>query len=122
MVDLDLRWGVTEEEAENGKVLEIILEEIERSRPFFIALLGERYGSLPKKLSQGTEIVYPWLKKYRDHSITALRSCMVCSLIRSLLSEVSSISVTPKSFVKFQRKKELILNLKIHKQHRNLLP
>ena len=42
LVDLDLRWGVTEEEAEQGKVLEIVLNEIDRSRPFFVAILGER--------------------------------------------------------------------------------
>ena len=30
LVDMDLRWGVTEEEAEHGKVLEIILDEIDR--------------------------------------------------------------------------------------------
>ena len=30
LIDLDLRWGVTEEEAEQGKVLEVILDEIDR--------------------------------------------------------------------------------------------
>ena len=40
LVDIDLRWGITEEEAEQGKALEICLEEIERSRPFFIGVLG----------------------------------------------------------------------------------
>ena len=39
VVDLDLRWGVTEEEAEQGKVVGIILDEIDRSGPFF----GDRY-------------------------------------------------------------------------------
>jgi hypothetical protein len=33
LVDVDLRWGVTEEEAEQGKVLEVCLNEIERCRP-----------------------------------------------------------------------------------------
>ena len=32
LVDVDLRWGVTEEEAEQGKVLEVCLDEIERCR------------------------------------------------------------------------------------------
>lgn len=47
LVDVDLRWGVTEEEGQSGKALEICLEEIEKSRPFFIGLIGERYGWIP---------------------------------------------------------------------------
>lgn len=72
LVDLDLRWGVTEQEAERGKVLEVILEEIDRSRPFFIAILGERYGSVPDKVPEDTEFAYPWIRDYPSHSITAL--------------------------------------------------
>jgi telomerase protein component 1 len=59
LVDLDLRWGVTEEEAEQGRVLEIVLDEIDRSRPFFIAILGERYGSVPDKVPEDAEFAYP---------------------------------------------------------------
>lgn len=52
--EIDLRWGVTEEEAKNGRTVEICLEEIERCRgvkppPFFIGFLGERYGWIPKE-------------------------------------------------------------------------
>jgi tetratricopeptide (TPR) repeat protein len=72
LVDLDLRWGVTEAEAEQGKVLDFVLDEIERSRPFFIAILGERYGTVPEKLPQDTEFTHPWLRDYTDHSLTAL--------------------------------------------------
>ena len=72
LVDMDLRWGVTEEEAEHGKVLEIILDEIDRSRPFFIAILGERYGSVPDKLTEDAEFAHPWLRDYPNHSITGL--------------------------------------------------
>jgi len=64
LVDVDLRWGVTEEEAEQGKVLEIILNEIDHSRPFFIALLGELYGSIAEKVPDDTNFTYPWLKGY----------------------------------------------------------
>ena len=46
---IDLRWGVdtsnmTSREALN-KVLHICRDKIHASRPFFIALLGTRYGS-----------------------------------------------------------------------------
>jgi hypothetical protein len=49
LVDVDLRWGITEEEAQQGKVLPICLAEIDRSRPFFMGFLGERYGWAPEK-------------------------------------------------------------------------
>ena len=45
--EVDLRWGITEEEASNGGVVAICLQEIDRSRPYFIGLLGERYGWVP---------------------------------------------------------------------------
>lgn len=49
--EIDLRWGVTEEEAKNGATVEICLREIDRCRdfpPFFIGFLGERYGWIPR--------------------------------------------------------------------------
>lgn len=64
LVEVDLRWGITEEEAERGAVLPICLEEIERCRPFFIGLLGERYGWVPDAGQYSAAIVeaQPWLK------------------------------------------------------------
>ena len=50
LVDIDLRWGVTREEAEHGKAIEICLKEIDGSRPFFVCLLGSRYGWVPRDL------------------------------------------------------------------------
>ena len=46
---VDLRWGVTEEEAHQGKVIEICLNEVEETRPFFIGIIGNRYGWCPKE-------------------------------------------------------------------------
>jgi hypothetical protein len=49
--EIDLRWGVTEEESKNGATVEICLKEIDRCRdfpPFFTGFLGERYGWIPK--------------------------------------------------------------------------
>ena len=49
--EIDLRWGVTEEESQNGATVEICLKEIDRCRdfpPFFIGFLGERYGWIPQ--------------------------------------------------------------------------
>ncbi|MEB3276068.1 MAG: tetratricopeptide repeat protein, partial [Cyanobacteriota bacterium] len=47
VVDVDLRWGVTQEESEQGKVIGLCLAEIDNCRPYFIGMLGERYGWIP---------------------------------------------------------------------------
>lgn len=47
LTELDLRWGITEDEAKSGKVLEICFKEIENSVPFFIGIIGNRYGWRP---------------------------------------------------------------------------
>ena len=75
LVDVDLRWGITEAEAERGEVLPICLAEIDRSRPYFVALLGERYGWVPPPQKYGAELLerQPWLEEHRGgKSITEL--------------------------------------------------
>ena len=62
--EVDLRWGITEEQAAEGQVLPICLEEIERSRPYFIGLLGERYGWIPAAVPPEVIDREPWLKEY----------------------------------------------------------
>ncbi len=47
LTEVDLRWGITEEEAEQSGVIRVCLEEIDRCRPYFIGILGERYGWTP---------------------------------------------------------------------------
>lgn len=47
LVDIDLRWGITEEDAKNNKIAKICLEQIENTKPFFIGILGDRYGWAP---------------------------------------------------------------------------
>ena len=77
LVDVDLRWGVTEEEAKHGKALEVCLDEIERCRPFFIGILGERYGYVPAKVPEDTQSTHPWLAEYREYSLAALETIHV---------------------------------------------
>lgn len=47
---IDLRWGIhtpgLSEECIEEKVMNVCLDEIERCRPFFIGLLGLRYGTI----------------------------------------------------------------------------
>ncbi|HAJ46382.1 MAG TPA: hypothetical protein DCL54_07370 [Alphaproteobacteria bacterium] len=45
--EVDLRWGVTREEAETEGAVSICLREIDGCVPFFIALIGDRYGWVP---------------------------------------------------------------------------
>lgn len=52
---IDLRWGINTEkndaEEVESKVMQVCFDEIDRSRPFFIALLGNRYGWIPPESS-----------------------------------------------------------------------
>jgi hypothetical protein len=62
--EVDLRWGITEEQANEGQVLPLCLAEIERSRPYFIGLLGERYGWIPDTIRPEVIEREPWLKEH----------------------------------------------------------
>lgn len=70
--EVDLRWGITDEEKAEGRVLPICLAEINNSRPYFIGLLGERYGSVPREI--GTDLIdqEPWLAQHFGKSVTEL--------------------------------------------------
>mgnify|MGYP006277686469 CR=1 FL=1 len=70
--EVDLRWGVTDEQAAEGKVLPVCLEEIMRCRPYFIGLLGERYGWVPDHIPEDMISLQPWLAERRERSITEL--------------------------------------------------
>ena len=75
LVDVDLRWGITVEQAERGEVLPICLAEIDRARPFFIGLLGERYGWIPAPDHYPEQVLteHPWLKRHQGgKSVTEL--------------------------------------------------
>src|SRR5438552_8621310 len=45
--EVDLRWGITDKETAEGKVLPLCMQEIEGCHPYFIGLLGDRYGWIP---------------------------------------------------------------------------
>ena len=72
--DVDLRWGVTEEQAKSGRAVELCLEETDGCRPVFLCLLGSRYGWVPHdgELNEGLRQRFPWTAQYRDRSITEL--------------------------------------------------
>ena len=75
LVEVDLRWGITEEEAQQGKVLPICLGEIDRARPYFMGFIGDRYGWVPEGSQYPAGIVErePWLQEHQGgKSVTEL--------------------------------------------------
>jgi tetratricopeptide (TPR) repeat protein len=70
--EVDLRWGVTDEQKAEGAVLPICLAEIDRSRPYFIGLLGQRYGWVPDPLPPGLSDQLTWLNDLSGTSVTEI--------------------------------------------------
>jgi len=70
--EVDLRWGITDEQTAEGRVMSICLTEIEECRPFFISILGERYGWIPDQFEDRLLETYPWLVDFKGKSVTEL--------------------------------------------------
>jgi tetratricopeptide (TPR) repeat protein len=75
---VDLRWGVDtagiqQENEREANVLKVCLDEIKRCRPFFIGLLGDRYGWVPPEKRMADAVVGEGLKvSLKDKSVTDL--------------------------------------------------
>src|ERR1700683_4988120 len=66
LVDIDLRWGVTERDAAHNKnVVKVCLDRIDDCRPFFICFLGQRRGWVPtaEEISPETFDGFPDLRQ-----------------------------------------------------------
>ena len=94
LVELDLRWGITEEEAQNGKVVQICLNEIDNSHPFFIGLLGDRYGWCPPIdiLQQDTSLAerYPWIKEDLNNGKSVTEIEMLYGVLRRVENDLNA--------------------------------
>ena len=67
LIDIDLRWGVTEQDAtQNKRVVQVCLDRIDECRPFFLCFLGQRRGWVPgpDDIAPETWDAFPELKKY----------------------------------------------------------
>jgi nephrocystin-3 len=66
VTEVDLRWGITDEEAVLGRIVRTCMEEIDRCRPYFIGFLGGRYGYIPDyvEISKDAYLLsdYPWME------------------------------------------------------------
>ena len=74
LVEVDLRWGIAEEQSTRKETLKLCLDEIRACRPFFVGLLGERYGWVPGDDAFTADLLeeQPWLASLRDRSVTEL--------------------------------------------------
>jgi tetratricopeptide (TPR) repeat protein len=68
--EVDLRWGVTDEQRAEGRVLPICINEIRNCWPFFIGILGERYGWVVPSISQELIEREPSLAGSTERSMT----------------------------------------------------
>ena len=69
---IDLRWGITEEDQAKGNVVDLCLEEIKHCKPYFIGLVGNRYGWCPDKYEDELKEKYGFIKDNEDKSVTEL--------------------------------------------------
>ena len=72
VTELDLRWGITQEESQSGAVVDICLKEIENSIPFFIGIIGNRYGWIPSEsdVRRGTIERFSQVKNYLEDRLS----------------------------------------------------
>ena len=69
--EVDLRWGITEEQARTGQVIPICLAEVDNC-PYFIGILGDRYGSVMGQFDEQLLEGHPWLSGFCGRSVTEL--------------------------------------------------
>lgn len=84
-IDTDLRWGITTEEVSEGNVIELVLEEVRRCKPFFIGIIGERYGWVPERLPTRLIETQPWVRELPNVSVNELE------IIQGVLSETQTL-------------------------------
>ena len=88
LVDIDLRWGVTEADTNSKHTVLACLNNIDESRPFFLCFLGQRRGWVPKKGEVSSET----LNEYPDVSEHIGRSSITeMEIEHALLSPMKHI-------------------------------
>ena len=96
LVDIDLRWGITQEDSEkNKRVVEVCLSNIDKCRPFFLCFMGQRRGWIPSKsdISDNTFKEFPKLSSYMGSSVTEME--IIHALIDPMLNgSIEAVSYT----------------------------
>jgi WD40 repeat protein len=97
MIDIDLRWGVTEQDAtRNQGVLQVCLQRIDECRPFFLCLLGQRYGWVPRKheISADTFDRFPGLAEAVNEGKSVTELEILHAIIRPFSDQLLSTQST----------------------------
>ncbi|XP_063685273.1 tetratricopeptide repeat protein 41-like isoform X2 [Bolinopsis microptera] len=83
---IDLRWGINKNQSQEGRVISLCLDYIHDGAPYFICLLGDRYGYhydeescdpaskewFNKNLFVASKEGHPWVTEHKDKSITEM--------------------------------------------------
>ena len=74
LIEVDMRWGISEEQARRNETLKLCLDEVHACRPYFIGILGERYGWIPSSdaISPDLREEQPWVGELDEKSVTEL--------------------------------------------------
>lgn len=93
LIDIDMRWGVTQEQADSGDALALRLQRIDECRPFFVGILGEQYGWVPDRHSDELLRQHPWLVEHAGCSSVHLEIIYALRGIAGSPSTASGASI-----------------------------
>ena len=100
LVDIDLRWGVTEKDSqENKRVVDVCLRNIDRCRPLFLCFLGQRRGWVPDAddIAATTFENFPKLADHLGSSVTEME--IIHALIDPMMNgQVMELSNRERAF------------------------
>ncbi|RKZ41964.1 MAG: hypothetical protein DRQ49_03510 [Gammaproteobacteria bacterium] len=105
-VEIDLRWGIPKEQVKSGAALPVCLGRIDDGRPYFLGLLGERYGSAmyPEQIPIACDR-YPWVEKYQERSITELEVLHALFPVGQMTSEADRQATIERALFYFREPK-----------------
>jgi len=72
IIPVDLRWGLPQIDVDNRDLAGLCLSRIDNCRPYFLGLIGNRYGTVLESFCEADLADHPWLDRYVGHSILDL--------------------------------------------------
>lgn len=127
--EVDLRWGITDEQGKKH-VVDLCLKYLYESRPFFVGIIGDRYGSIISpdniELSSLVENVYPQIRDDINNGLSVTEIEILNGTLRApednrpyaiffvKHTEKPGSDENEESFRKLQNLKQRILNQNIY--------